>query len=71
VRAGLDDPDLNAGIDELVRAAIERNLDVDVLNHATGHHVFDMVDNNSRSREIMRATLEFLKTHLLLRGKGE
>jgi dipeptidyl aminopeptidase/acylaminoacyl peptidase len=64
VRAGLDDPDLNAGIDKLVQAAIERNLDVDVLNHATGHHAFDMVDNNSRSREIIRATLEFLKTHL-------
>ena len=64
VRAGLDDPDLNAGIDALVRVALERNLNVDILNHATGHHAFDMLDDNERSREIIRATLAFLQTHL-------
>jgi dipeptidyl aminopeptidase/acylaminoacyl peptidase len=64
VRAGLDDPHLNAGIDELMRVAIERNLDVDFMNHATGHHAFDIVDNNNRSREIIRATLDFFMTHL-------
>jgi acetyl esterase/lipase len=64
VRAGLDSPQINAGIDELIRVAIERNLDVDFMNHATGHHAFDIVDNNDRSREIIRATLDFFMTHL-------
>lgn len=64
VRAGLDDPALNAGIDEFLQVAIQRNLDVDFMNHATGHHGFDVLDDNERSREIIRATLEFIKTHL-------
>lgn len=64
VRAGLDDPHLNAGLDELMRAALERNLNVDFMNHATGHHAFDLADDNERSREIMRATLAFIKAHL-------
>ena len=63
-RAGLDDPDLNAGIDELVRVALERNCSFDLLNHATGHHGFDTMDDNERSREIIRATLDFFTRHL-------
>jgi hypothetical protein len=34
------------------------------MNHGTGHHAFDIVDNNDRSREIIRATLDFFMTHL-------
>lgn len=64
VRAGLDDPKLNAGIDELMQVALQCNLNVDFMNHATGHHAFDIVDDSERSREIIRATLEFIKAHL-------
>lgn len=64
VRAGLDDPDLKAGIDELIQVAMQRNLDVNFMNHATGHHAFDVADDNERSREIIRATLDFFTTHL-------
>ncbi|HEY1352870.1 MAG TPA: prolyl oligopeptidase family serine peptidase [Ktedonobacteraceae bacterium] len=64
VRAGLDSPALNAGIDELLRVAVERNLDITFLNHATGHHAFEILDDNERSREIMRTTRTFLQTHL-------
>lgn len=63
-RAGLDDPDLNAGIDELVRVMLERNCSFDLLNHATGHHGFDTMDDNERSHEVIRATLDFFSTHL-------
>lgn len=63
-RGGLDDPKLNAGIDELMQVVLERNLDVNFMNHATGHHAFDIVDDNERSREIVHATLEFIKLHL-------
>ncbi len=64
VRAGLDNAALNAGIDDFLQVAIQRKLDVDFMNHANGHHGFDVLDNNERSREIIRATLEFIKTHL-------
>lgn len=63
-RAGLDYPSFNAGIDEMLRVALQRNLDVTFMNHATGHHAFDAMDDNERSHEIIRATLEFFKTHL-------
>jgi acetyl esterase/lipase len=64
VRAGLDDPDLNAALDELIKVALEANLDLNVINHATGHHAFDIVDDNNRSREIIQATLDFFTAHL-------
>jgi acetyl esterase/lipase len=64
-RAGLDDPDLNAGLDRFVQIALKHNASVEVLNHATGHHGFDIEDDNARSREILKRTIEFLKTHAL------
>jgi hypothetical protein len=70
-RAGLDDPDLNAGLDELVRVMLERNCSFDLLNHATGDHGFDTMNDNERSREIMRATLAFFRAHLMATEEGE
>lgn len=64
VRAGLDYPQLNATIDRLIAAALASNVNVDVMNHATGHHAFDILDDDARSREIIRATVEFLRTWL-------
>ena len=62
-RAGLDDPVLNAGQDRFVQAALSKNLTFEVLNHATGHHGFDVEDDNERSREIIRRTLDFIRAH--------
>jgi acetyl esterase/lipase len=64
-RAGLDAPVLNASIDRLITAALASNMDIDVMNHSTGHHGFDILDDNVRSREIIHATLEFMKTHVV------
>lgn len=61
IRAGLDDPRLNASIARLVTVAVTKNVNIDFMNHATGHHAFDMLDDDERSREIIRATLEFLR----------
>ncbi len=66
VRAGLDAPELNASIDRLITAAVANNVDIDLMNHSTGHHAFDILDDNARSREVIQATLEFMKAHLAL-----
>ena len=63
-RAGLDMPFLNAGIDRFVQAALAANACVDVLNHPTGRHGFDILDDDARSREIIARTLEFLRVRL-------
>ncbi len=61
VRAGLDAGQLNEGIDRLVQRALERNADLTVVNYADGHHAFDVLDDNERSREVLRATLEWIR----------
>jgi acetyl esterase/lipase len=64
VRAGLDDAALNRSIDRLVTSAIAKNVSLDFLNHATGHHAFDILDDTVRSQEIIQTTLDFMKIHL-------
>src|SRR6266487_2820639 len=64
-RAGLDRHVLNRYIDHFVIEAITQNAPLTFLNHPTGHHGFDQLDNNVRSHEIIKATLEFLQTYLL------
>ena len=63
-RAGLDNPNLNAGLDALVSAALAKNLSVEVLNHASGRHAFDILDDNDRSRDIIARAVQFLRTNL-------
>jgi acetyl esterase/lipase len=62
-RAGLDDAALNDGVDRFVQLALSKNLTIEVVNHATGHHGFDIEDDNDRSREIIKRTIEFIRTH--------
>ncbi len=61
-RAGLD-VDLNGGVDRFVQAAVAKNAAIDFSNHPTGQHGFDVLDDNERTREIIKRTLEFIKTH--------
>jgi acetyl esterase/lipase len=63
-RAGQDSPWLNATIDRFVDEALRRNASLTLITHAEGRHGFDILDDVERSREILRATLEFLKTNL-------
>jgi acetyl esterase/lipase len=63
-RAGLDDSSLNAGLDRFVQVALSGNVTLDLANHATGHHGFDVEDDNDRSREIIKRTIEFIKLHM-------
>jgi len=62
-RAGLDDADLNGGLDRFVQLALKNNISIELFNHPGGHHGFDIEDDNERSREILKRTIEFIRTH--------
>ncbi|HLZ58511.1 MAG TPA: alpha/beta hydrolase [Ktedonosporobacter sp.] len=64
IKAGLDYPVLNASIDAFMKEAISHNITLDFMTHPGGRHAFDILDDVPRSHEIIRHTLEFLKTHL-------
>jgi len=63
-RAGLDNPWLNATVDRFVQEAVARNAALELITHPGGHHGFDILDGDARSRAIIQRTLLFLKTHL-------
>ena len=64
-RAGLDEiPTMNDSIDRFVREAVKQNVALTVYNHPRGVHGFDNQTDDARSREIVRAALDFMKTHL-------
>jgi dipeptidyl aminopeptidase/acylaminoacyl peptidase len=64
-RAGLDAvPGLKQGTDRFIAAALAANAPVTAVNHPAGEHGFDMLNDDGRSREIIRGALEFMKTHL-------
>lgn len=66
VRSGLDHRVINDSLDGFIRRCLEMNADIDVYNHATGNHAFDILDDNKRSHELINATLVFMQRHLLL-----
>jgi acetyl esterase/lipase len=64
-RAGKDQvPDLEPGLDRFVTAAIAQNVSLEFWNHPDGVHGFDSLNDDERSREIVRAALQFMKTYL-------
>ena len=65
VRAGLERfPQVRRSMDEFVQYAFDNNLKVIVRNYPEGHHSFDITDDTTETREIIRQTLDFLKHHL-------
>jgi dipeptidyl aminopeptidase/acylaminoacyl peptidase len=63
-RAGLDEPFINQSVDAFVAAAVEKKLTLDLLTLPTGHHAFDIRDDEERSRQVIKATVAFLKAQL-------
>lgn len=63
-RAGLDNKLINESIDKFIAEALCNNLSIDILNHATGQHAFDLFNDNDRTHEIINKSLDFLKIHL-------
>jgi acetyl esterase/lipase len=63
-RAGRDSAAALEGADTFIRRARERGVDLAVLDHPAGQHGFDTRDDDERSREIIRDTLDFFVRHL-------
>ena len=64
-RAGRDAiPTLNERLDRFVASAIAANAPITFVNHPSGVHGFDVENDDERSREIIRAAIAFMKTHL-------
>jgi acetyl esterase/lipase len=63
-KAGLDSPHLNASIDKFVARAESLGAPVELLVHPNGRHGFDVLNDDLRSREIIKATLDFVRYSL-------
>jgi dienelactone hydrolase len=61
VRAGLDRPPVNAMMARLASTASAQNAPVTLLNHPTGRHGFEAVNNDDLTREVIDQTIEFVK----------
>jgi len=63
-RAGLDQPLINQSIDTFVQEALAGNAPLELMNHASGRHGFDILDDDERSREIIARAVAFAQVHL-------
>jgi hypothetical protein len=63
-KAGKDHAFLNESLDEFCYVASLLNIPLAFMNHPTGKHCFDSVNDDARTREIIHATLAFLSEHL-------
>ena len=70
-RAGLDRPGINESTDGFVCQALAANACLELANHPRGRHAFDIPDNDDRTREIIAATVRFVRTHLARRAETE
>jgi acetyl esterase/lipase len=61
-RAGRDEiPDLEPALDRFVAEAVHRNIALEFINHPLGVHSFDNQNDDARSREIVKAAIEFIE----------
>lgn len=63
-RAGRDFKPLNRALDQFLAAAIDANAPVDLMNHPQGEHAFNVLNDDKRSREIIRRSLEIVRSVL-------
>lgn len=64
VRSGLDGAQINTGIEYTIRHMTEVECDLTFIHYAEGQHAFDILDENDRSRQIIRQTIDFLTYNL-------
>jgi acetyl esterase/lipase len=71
VRSGRDEfVGVNASIDRFLAEAVEYNLPITFVNHATAPHAFDINDDSPTSRHVLAQAVRFLRLHLLEEAEG-
>jgi hypothetical protein len=55
---------MNDSIDLFIATALAANAPLTCMNHPLGEHGFDNQNDDDRSREIVGASLAFLREHL-------
>jgi acetyl esterase/lipase len=64
-RAGRDEvPTMRDSIDRFINEALAKNIALTFANDPQGVHGFDNQNDDERSREIIRAAIEFIRLHL-------
>jgi acetyl esterase/lipase len=63
-KAEVDSPHLNASIDHFATRAKALGAPVELLVHPHGRHGFDVLNDDLRSREIIKRTLDFVRYSL-------
>lgn len=59
-RAGHDFEALHTATERFVTAGLTAGATIDLLNHPAGQHAFDIRNDDERSREILRRSLDFI-----------
>ena len=60
VRAGLDSPELNRGLDSLTQRLTQAGAPVTLISHPSGPHGFDVSDSSEATARIIAETLDFM-----------
>lgn len=63
-KAGIDQPWIKESNDRFIAESLRLDLTLDVMTHPEGRHSFDILDDDDRSREIIRRAIEFLREHV-------
>ncbi len=61
VRAGLDSPELNRGLDSLTQRLTLAGAPVTLISHPSGPHGFDVSDSSEATARIIAETLDFVE----------
>jgi dienelactone hydrolase len=61
-RAGLDNTQLNRGLDSLAQRLTSAGVPVTVVSHPSGPHAFDVADSSAATARVIAATLDFMAT---------
>ena len=64
VKAGVDNPELNARIDRFALQAAALNVDMTYIVHASARHAFDVAEDSLRTRDVILDTLKFMRIQL-------
>jgi acetyl esterase/lipase len=64
IRAGKDDPRVNADLDGFVMTNLQRGTALELHAYPEGDHAFDIFDDTEMSRALIRQTIAFVRSRL-------